>query len=310
MKELYSIANISKQALWKHDRRQETVTAITGQMVDIMEDIRQRHKRMGCRRMYYATQGTLPVGRDLFEKIGFANGFKLRRKPNTIKTTWGQRVEVHPNLIEGKILSDINQVWQSDIFYIKIEGKDYYGVSIEDVYSRKMLSIHISKSLQAEQVEIALKKAIKARKNMDLTGCIFHSDRGSQYISTRVKKLLRDNQMQISMCKMPQENAYVERVQGTLKYEYLYEFDLTEKNLPNMIRKILEYYNKERPHSNLKMNNPERFELEVEKLVEKQRPKLQIYKWTHGLSTKEDDINKKEKSSKKEKMNTIKTNSI
>ena len=99
-------------------------------------------------------------------------------------------------------------------------------------------------------------------------------------------------------------------MQGTLKYEYLYEFDLTEKNLPNMIRKILEYYNKERPHSNLKMNNPERFELEVEKLVEKQRPKLQIYKWTHGLSTKEDDINKKEKSSKKEKMNTIKTNSI
>jgi len=123
MKEFYSIANISKQALWKHDRRQETVATITGQLVDIMEDIRQRHKRMGCRRMYYAAQGSLPVGRDLFEKIGFANGFKLRRKPNTIKTTWGQRVEVHPNLIEGKILTDINQVWQSDIFYIKIGGK-------------------------------------------------------------------------------------------------------------------------------------------------------------------------------------------
>ncbi len=159
-------------------------------MVDIMEDIRHRHKRMGCRRMYYAAQGILPVGRDLFEKIGFANGFKLRRKPNTIKTTWGQRVEVHPNLIEGKILTDINQVWQSDIFYIKIEEKDYYGVSIEDIYSRKMLSMHISKSLQAEQVENALKKAIKTRKKMDLTGCIFHSDRGSQYISTRVKKTL------------------------------------------------------------------------------------------------------------------------
>jgi len=154
-------------------------------------------------------------------------------------------VKIYPNLIEGKEINGINQVWQSDIFYIKIENVDYYGVSIEDVYSRKLLAMHLAQDLRALQVEIALKKALIARKGMDLSGCIFHSDRGSQYISDQVTQLLSDCHMQISMCKLPQENAYVERVQGTIKHQYLFEADLKEKNLSNQIRKIRHLYNDE-----------------------------------------------------------------
>jgi putative transposase len=301
MKELYSIAGISKQALWKYNKRQAQVHVITEDIVKLMEDIRVRHKRMGCRSMYYANQQPVGVGRDIFEKIGFANGFRLNYKPNKIKTTWSQRVTIYPNLIEGKILTGINQVWQSDIFYIRIEDQDYYGVSIEDIYSRRLLGLHLAKDLKAIQVERTLHKALLVRKGQNLSDCIFHSDRGSQYISDRVTQLLHDNGMRISMCKLPQENSYVERIQETLKYQYLFEANLTEKNLANKIRKTMRYYNFERPHSNLDNVPPVKFEQIVEKMSENQRPKLKVYKWSVGFSTNPEVIDKKEKRTKKEK---------
>lgn len=301
MKDMCVIAGISKQALWKHSKRQQEVTLITGEVVDAIKDIRINHKRMGCRRIYYTSKKPLPIGRDLFEQIGFANGFKLKLKRNVMKTTWSQRIEVYPNLIEGMILKGINQVWQSDIFYLKVEATDYYGVSIEDVYSRKLLALHLSKNLSAEQNAKALKKALKARNRIDVKGCIFHSDRGSQYISNIHKTLLKEAGMKISMCKMPQENAYVERVQGTLKYEYLFEHNLTKANLHKMIQKILYWYNEERPHSKLNMMTPTAFEKDVENLVEKDRPEMKIYKGFGELLTKNKVADKKKKSSKKRK---------
>lgn len=286
MKDMYDIAGISKQALWQYNKSQETKAIVISEVVEKIKEIRTKHKRMGCRRIYYTIEEPIPVGRDNFEHIGFVNGFKLKIKRNVMKTTWSQRVEVYPNLIEGQIISRINQVWQSDIFYLKVEGSDYYGVSIEDVYSRKLLALNLSKSLSADQNVKAFKKALKARKGSSVKGCIFHSDRGSQYISDNHKMLLKETGMKISMCKMPQENAYVERVQGTLKYEYLYEHKLTEANLQQMGKKILHWYNDERPHSHLYMMAPTVFEKYVDTLVEKDRPKIQIYQGFSELSTK------------------------
>lgn len=295
------ISGISKQALWKHFKRRKEVALVTSEVVEMIKDVRINHKRMGCRRIYYTSKVPLPIGRDLFEQIGFANGFKLQLKRNVIKTTWSQRVEVFPNLIEGMVLNGINQVWQSDIFYLKVEGADYYGVSIEDVYSRKLLALHLSKSLAAEQNVRALQKALKARKGSKVNRCIFHSDRGSQYISDIHKTLLKEAGMKISMCKMPQENAYVERVQGTLKYEYLFEHKLTEANLYKMMLKILGWYNEERPHSELNMMTPAAFERYVKNIPENKRPEVQIYQGFSELSTKNKIANKKKKSSKKRK---------
>ena len=301
MKDMYIIAGISKQALWQHRKRQEEMALITSEVVTMIEDVRINHKRMGCRRIYYTSKKPLPIGRDLFEQIGFANGFKLKLKRNVMKTTWSQRVEVFPNLIDGMVLNGINQVWQSDIFYLKVEGVDYYGVSIEDVYSRRLLALHLSKSLAAEQNIMALQKALKARKGSKVNGCIFHSDRGCQYISDIHKTLLKEAGMKISMCKRPQENAYVERVQGTLKYEYLFEHKLTEANLYRMILKILGWYNEERPHSELNMMTPVAFEKYVKNIPENKRPKVQIYQGFSELSTKNEVADKKKKSNKKRK---------
>ncbi len=303
MKELYTIAGITKQALWSHNKRQQTQIIREELVIGMIKQIRKDHKRMGCRRMYYATTKVSPVGRDVFERIGFSSGFRLQRRRNVMKTTWGQRVEIYPNLIEGKIINGINQVWQSDVFYIKIEGKDYFGVSIEDVYSRKLLALHLSKSLLAKELIKAFKKAIKVRSGTQIQDCIFHSDRGSQYIAKDFKVLIKEKQMKPSMCLLPQENAYVERLQGSIKYEYLFEFELKEKNLARQIVKIRRLYNDYRPHSCLDMMTPKAFEQQVQNMEENSRPEMQIYQWNHELLTKKVIINKKKKVAKKKKVN-------
>lgn len=278
MKTVYEVIGITKQAMSKYRKREQKKLEMSEQVIQQIKQIRKHHRRMGCRRMYYATSEPMPVGRDLFEQIGFAHGFKLRRKRKVIRTTWGQRVEVYPNIIEGMILTGTNQLWQSDIFHLYIERESYYGFTIEDVYSRQLLALHLSKSYQAEQLTKTFKKALQATKGSDLTGCIFHSDRGSQYISNAHKGLLKEYGMKISMGKLPQENAYVERLQGTLKHEYLLEFKLTQANLHSMCKKIIHYYNFERPHSELKMVTPEAFHIHQQKLPEKEREKLRIHR--------------------------------
>lgn len=308
MKDLYSIAGITKQAQWKYKRRQDLVMSKTTQIIETIKQKRKHHRKMGVREIYYMARDESPVGRDIFERIGLSNGFRVKRTRSAIKTTWSQRVEYYPNLIEGKILNGINQVWQSDMFYIKSQDKVFYGVTIIDVYSRRLLSLHISKSLSAKSLDIAMKKALRQRTGYDLSGCIFHSDRGSQYISKSHKLILSQNKMAISMCLLPQENAYAERVQGTLKNDYIVFENLREANMAYISTKIARLYNDEKPHLGLKRMTPTNFEKYVDKLPPLDRPKMPIYQWNHELLTNIQLINKKKKVAKKKKSTTIVVN--
>jgi transposase InsO family protein len=291
MKELYKLAGISKQALWASAGRNREREQKVEQVIEIIESIRENHKRMGCRKMYYVHRDLNPVGRDLFEQIGLANGYRLKRVRNIRKTTWSQRVEIYPNRIEGLVINGINQVWQSDIFYLRIQGKEHFGFVIEDVYSRKLLALNLSLSLSAKELLVALKQAIHERNGMSLIGCIFHSDRGSQFIDKDVKQLVKDHYMLGSMCLLPQENAYVERLNGTIKYEYLFEMNLTCENVKRNARIAKNLYNSQRPHNELNMMTPNAFEQYINTVMEKDRPQLVIYQWNNELLTKSLNVN-------------------
>ena len=295
MKDLYLVAGITKQALWKHGKRQELIREMINQTLSILRQTRRTHKRMGCRAMYKAARITPLVGRDRFVEIGFEHGFRLKRRRNKRKTTWSQNVEIFPNRIEGRTFNNINQLWQSDIFYHEDQGQVFYGITIIDVYSRRLLALHLSKSLRAQENVMALRKAIKCRVGQNLVGCIFHSDRGSQYISEVHKKILDQNGFKKSMCKLPQENAYAERVQETIKNYYLCDVQLAGKDLNKVAGQILRKYNDEKPHLNLGMKTPTAFEKDVEKLSNRRKPKMVIFKWNHELSTQTELLTKRKK---------------
>ena len=79
---------MTKQALWKHQRRQEQRREWIDLSLKIMRRYRKGHKRMGCRSIYDASKVKPPVGRDRFIAIGLENGFRLKRNRNKRKTTW------------------------------------------------------------------------------------------------------------------------------------------------------------------------------------------------------------------------------
>jgi len=281
MKDLHSVSGVSKQSMYKYRKSKKLAKEQEILVCRAMENMRKEHKKLSSRKIYKVQKELLniKIGRDKFEQIAFSYGYRVKRKRNVMKTTWGQRVEVYPDLVSGKEINGINQVFQSDIFYLKIQGEDYYGVTIEDIYSRRLLSLHISKSMRAEENIKALKKVLKVRNKESLIGCIFHSDTGSQYISNIQKSLLTELGMKKSMCDIAQKNAYVERIQGTLKYEYFFENKLTKKNIACVSNKIMKLYNQERPHINLDYKTPAEFEKYIQKLKEKDRPVLKIYQW-------------------------------
>ncbi len=275
------MAGLSKQSLYKYRQQESAIAGQESIVVDAMDKMRKCHKKMSSRKVYAFKKEILglQIGRDKFEQIAFANGYRVKHKRQTHKTTYGQRVEVYPDLVSGRVFNNINQVYQSDIFYLKVADKDYYGITIIDAYSKRLVALHLSKSLRAMENVAALKKVIKAKTKAALKGCIFHSDRGTQYISKAQKELLQSLGMKISMCKMPQQNAYAERVQGSLKYEYFFENLLTEANITRQAAKIMRLYNDERPHQSLKNKTPKQFEEMIEKLSEDNRPAMKVYEW-------------------------------
>lgn len=295
MKDLFGLAGITKQALWKHQRRRESKRELIDHTLRLIRIVRKRHKRMGCRSIYRATKEKPLVGRDRFVEIGLSHGFRLKRSRNKRKTTWSQQIEVFPNLAEGMQLNGINQLWQSDIFYHEEQGKTYYGVTIIDVYSRRLIALHLSQSLRADENLKALRKAIRTRSGQNLVGCVFHSDRGAQYISSKHKALLSHFGMRKSMGLLPQENAYVEKVQDTIKNSYLCDEIFKGQDLDKIAYRVLKKYNQEKPHTSLGMKTPVEFEKYVENLTKKQRTKELIYKWDHALSTKSELLTKRKK---------------
>jgi len=97
------------------------------------------------------------------------------------------------------------------------------------------------------------------------------------------------------MCKMPQQNAYVERIQGTIKNQYLCDLELKDSNLNRIAQKVLYLYNHERPHQSLNMMTPVSYKNYVENMPNSARPKMVVFKWNDDLSTKSDLLTKRKK---------------
>jgi len=190
------------------------------QFIDKAEAIREDHPEMGCRKMAIILKQR-GCGRDKTEALLLAAGFRVIYPPNYIKTTHSVRVHRFGNLIEGLIIKSINKVVQTDITYLWVKDRFYYLVFIIDVYSRFITGYHASCSLEAEANMKALAMMIKRRGKENIKGLIHHSDKGSQYNCIEYLSILKEHGIKVSMCNEAWENAYTERINRTIKDEYL-----------------------------------------------------------------------------------------
>jgi len=226
---------------------------------------RKAHPRMGVRKIYFMIKEdmdrmNIKMGRDaLFDFMASENMLVQRRKRKHITTNSNHWYRKYPNLIREIIPDGPNQIWVSDITYVKTPREFLYLFLITDAYSKKILGYRLAKNLDSVHAVNSLQDAIK-NNSQPISGLIHHSDRGIQYCSKEYTDLLNKHSISISMTENgdPLENAIAERINGILKDEYLND-EITKQGdlIEEKLKKVIEKYNKLRPHLSCDMLTPE-----------------------------------------------------
>ncbi|PCI06732.1 MAG: integrase [Flavobacteriaceae bacterium] len=255
MNQLYDVIGISKQAVYQYGERQSVFDEKVQLLLTEAELLRKEHPGCGVEKMY-ATLKPNFIGRDRFIELFMDLGFRLNKKKNYRRTTYAGSI-YYPNLIKGMMINAPSIIWQSDITYIYVGGRFYYAVFIIDVFTKKIVGYQVSGHMRAAANVMAMNMALKNNK----APLIHHSDRGAQYIYKQYIKLLKDNDSQISMALSAQDNAYAERINRTIKEEYLdYWKPKNFQQLKKQMSKAVNYYNNKRPHNNIGKLSPVEFE--------------------------------------------------
>jgi putative transposase len=164
--------------------------------------------------------------------------------------------QVYPYLLRGKKIWIPNQVWATDITYIKLRGSFVYLVAILDLFSRKVLSWKLSNTMDTAFCVAALEEAIAKYG----TPAIFNTDQGSQFTALAFIEVLKSHRIAISMdgVKRCLDNIYVERLWRSVKYEEVYIKDYQNMNeLSISLGRYFHFYNTERFHESLDYRTPD-----------------------------------------------------
>lgn len=224
---------------------------------------RKEQPRVGGRKLLEALQPSfkaaeLKIGRDCLFDILREKDLLVKRKKATCRTTYSHhRFYKYNNLVKEMEITRPNQVWVSDITYIRTISGFCYLALITDLFSRKIVGYDISDSLELAGCLRALKKALKAAR--PASGLVHHSDRGIQYCSNQYVDELKKHDILISMTEENHcyENAIAERVNGILKDEfYLDQSFYNLSHACNAVKNAIEIYNTKRLHLSLGYKTP------------------------------------------------------
>ena len=251
-----ALLGFTKQAYYKHRLHREKKCLEEEVLLREVLTIRQSLPVLGGRKLYELLNQRLPdsllPGRDKFFDFLRSQGLLIRkhREYRPITTVSWHHFHKYPNLWRGRIPDGPNQVWVSDITYIRIEDGTFLYLSlITDVYSHKIVGWFLSESLSMEGPLNALRMALEELPEGHQL--IHHSDRGVQYCSNAYVELLQKNGIQVSMTENgdPRENAVAERVNGILKEEWFNrEVICSLGKGRERTGEIIRIYNEMRPH--------------------------------------------------------------
>jgi putative transposase len=200
------------------------------------------------------------VNRKHIQRLVRQKGLLRPVKRRKIRTTDSQ----HPypryeNLVKNLEIVRPDQVWVSDITYIRLCNGFIYLAIILDVFTRSVRGWCLSRTLDQPLTLLALQSALQVR-----TPQIHHSDQGVQYASDVYVNLLKSHQVQISMAAVgkAEENGYAERFMRTIKEEEVdlseyYDFYDAHQQIGNFIQDV---YMTKRIHSSLGYLTPAEFE--------------------------------------------------
>jgi hypothetical protein len=272
MQSFYRTIGISKQAVHQYRKRQmEFDSKMAGLLVEA-DELRAEHPGCGVEKMYHSLSPDF-IGRDRFVDVMMSLGYRLKRKKNYRRTTIAGKI-YYDNLIKGMEVDRPSMVWQSDITYIPLGHRHYYAVFIIDVYTKRIVGYSLADHMRATANVNALKMALKGHR----PPMVHHSDRGSQYTYKGYIAILKEIGSKISMATSAQDNAYAERINRTIKEEYLdYWKPKDYGQLKKMMAKAVFNYNNKRPHDHLQRTTPVDFENKLSLLTGKKGKTMTIF---------------------------------
>ena len=256
-------------SLWRKESSLVKEDIILQEVINIRKDL----PRLGTRKLHYVIQNKLishqiSFGRDyLFDLLSEHKLLIRQRKRKAITTDSRHWMRKYSNLVKGLAITRPEQVWVSDITYIRLTNQWGYLSLITDAYSRKIMGYSFRQDLAAEGCIEALKMALNNRLYNE--SIIHHSDRGSQYCSHNYVDLLLKNNIGISMTENgdPYENALAERINGIIKTEFnLYSSTLGFEQTGYQVSKSIKSYNELRPHASCDYLTPNQAHLKSDKL--------------------------------------------
>jgi len=254
---------ISRQSVYQAKKRLLKRNEELEQVKLLVQQIRIQMPRIGTRKLYYLIKEKLEIheiklGRDALFNYLREEKMLIKPRKNYTQTTHSKHwLRKHPNLLKEITISRPEQVYVSDITYIKSRERTHYLSLVTDAFSRKIVGHYLSDDMSAENVVKALKMAVKYRKTEQ--PLIHHSDRGLQYCS----KLYQDELIRANITPSMTDgydcyqNALAERINGILKQEFLLYKCNTAKELQHLIKESIDIYNTNRPHLSLGMKTPD-----------------------------------------------------
>ncbi|RYZ90833.1 MAG: IS3 family transposase [Proteobacteria bacterium] len=220
--------------------------------------------RLGTRKLYHLIgpelrMRGLKMGRDGLFALMRAYGLQVTPRKRYVQTTMSRHwMRKWPNLEKEVTATSPDEVWVSDITYLKTgEGTCYLNM-VTDRFSRKIIGHAVADTMETESMIGALEMALAQRTDKDIK-TIHHSDRGVQYCSRDYVALATKNCILLSMTENgdPYENALAERMNRTIKEEFGMDRTIKSKALlKQLVTESIHLYNHKRPHLALNMKTP------------------------------------------------------
>ena len=256
---------ISKQAYYKRIKTQKVKDKKHEIVLTTVADIRERMTQTGTRKLYKHLQPVflsyqIKMGRDaLFDLLRFSGLLIRKTKRFHITTDSNHYFYTSPNRVKDLEIKHSEQVFVSDITYIKTDPGHAYLSLVTDAYSKKIMGWSLDDNMKVSMVKDALKMAHENRM-YNRKSVIHHSDRGMQYCCPDYTEFAGNLNFIMSTTQNsdPYENAIAERINGILKYEFGLRKVLPSVEVARkIVKQAVEIYNNERLHWSLDLKTPQ-----------------------------------------------------
>ena len=242
-------------------------------VIDLVIEYRKTLPKTGTLKLYEHLKPKLleiniKMGRDAVNDLLRSRGMLIKKTKRFFITTDSKHFFFKsPNLLTDLKITHSEQVFVSDITYIKTDQGHAYLALVTDAYSRKIMGWSLENNMKVSMVKDALAMAYKncsfKHKNI-----IHHSDRGIQYCCPDYSQFAENKGFMLSTTQQydPYENAIAERINGILKYEFGLKNTIKSVEIAQkMVAEAVKLYNNDRMHWSLDFKKPQEVHLQYNK---------------------------------------------